>query len=65
MDHDASQTVMSPETVRSAAVRNMARLVAEVYGHADEELRHAVQDSFQAGMPLSVLLADSSAHHER
>ena len=49
---------------RSAAVQELARQVAEVYGHADEELRQAVHESFPAGMPGSVLLADLPAGRE-
>ena len=41
-----------------AVVAGMARRVAEVYQHADEDLRHAVHDSLQAGMPSSVLVAE-------
>jgi len=44
------------------SVAGLARLVAGVYGHADPDLRHAVRDSLQAGMPASVLNSDLSPH---
>jgi hypothetical protein len=66
VDQDVSETTVLPGTLRSAVVQNMARLVTEVYGHADEELRHAVQDSFETGIPGSVLLAaDAPADLQR
>lgn len=45
-----------------ASVVGLARLVAEVYEHADPQLRHAVRDSLQAGIPGSVLNSDLSPH---
>jgi len=44
------------------SVGGLARLVAEVYEHADPDLRHAVRDCLQAGMPASVLNSDLSPH---
>ena len=44
------------------SVVDLARLVAEVYEHADAGLRHAVRDSLQAGIPASVLNSELSTH---
>jgi hypothetical protein len=41
-----------------ATVAGLARRVLEVYQGADDDLRHAVHDSLQAGLPRSVLLAE-------
>lgn len=42
--------------MRAAAVAGLAQRVAEVYGRADDDLRHAVHDSLMAGLPASVLV---------
>ena len=63
MDRDGSGTGFFGAP-RSAVVQDLARQFAEAYGHADEELRQAVHESFPAGMPGSVLLADLPAGRE-
>ena len=40
------------------SVAGLARRVVEVYGRADDDLRHAVHDCLQAGMPWSVLVGE-------
>ena len=40
------------------SVAGLARRVVEVYGRADDDLRHAVHDSLLAGLPQSVLADD-------
>ena len=47
--------------IRAAVVAGLARRVAEVYGRADEDLRHAVHDSLLAGLPQSVLVEATAA----
>ncbi|GAA1855672.1 hypothetical protein ACFFOM_04135 [Microlunatus capsulatus] len=47
--------------MRAAAVAGLAQRVAEVYGRADEDLRHAVHDSLMAGLPASVLVEATAA----
>jgi len=46
------------------SVVELARLVAEVYSHADVGLRHAVRDSLQTGIPASVLNLELSPQPE-
>lgn len=46
---------------RPPVVAGLARRIAEVWGDADDHLRHAVQDSLELGAPRSVLSADITA----
>ena len=51
-----------PEAAPAGSVAELVSLVASVYEHADPDLRHAVRNTLQAGIPASVLTSDLSQH---